>query len=230
MTFAGGAPAGKDESMKPWMGVALDALVIVCLTVLLALKAIPAEVGLSMLGLLVGAKATHRLGGGGGDAGGASGSGGTSSSSAASAAAASSTLALVVALGTMFMRHKGAATALVLGAIGLSTMTGCAPRPIDTAIEVANTSHDVGEAAADAIKLMCTDRYATAKAADVPQIDKVCIPASATYSLYRTSHASLVAEIQAAQAGRVDVAELLQRTTALGQAAKMLSEKMGALK
>lgn len=55
--------------MKPWMGMVFDGFIVACLSVLLALKAIPAEAYLSLVGALVGARAIAKFGGGtgGGD-------------------------------------------------------------------------------------------------------------------------------------------------------------------
>jgi hypothetical protein len=51
--------------MKPWQGLVLDALVVVCLTLLAALRVVPGEAVLAMLGTFVGARAMQRLNGGG---------------------------------------------------------------------------------------------------------------------------------------------------------------------
>jgi hypothetical protein len=90
----------------------LDALVCICLTLLLALHAIPPEAGLTMLGGFVGARAVMRIGGGGGRSGGASGGdeprdgkGGGLMRRALVLAQASAAIAMFLALWSLVAQH-----------------------------------------------------------------------------------------------------------------------------
>ncbi len=74
--------------MKAWHGLVLDGVIIICMTVLVALKVADMEVFLAVIGPLAGARAMQRLGGGKGPpSGGATGAG---------VAAGSAALALLV--------------------------------------------------------------------------------------------------------------------------------------
>lgn len=118
--------------------------------------------------------------------------------------------------------------AVILTAI-VVLLSGCA-RPLDTAITAANAAHDVGDAAAEALDAGCTQRYLAARAADVPEIDRVCLPAGKAYAAYRAAHAALVAGIQAAEGGELTTGEVLVLAARLAATERALAAALGAIR
>lgn len=127
----------------------------------------------------------------------------------------------------MFALWAFAFAAILTGIVVL--LSGCA-RPLDTAIVSANAARDVGDAAADALDAGCTQRYAAARASDVPEIDRACLPAAKAYSAYRAAHAALVAGIQAAEGGALTTGEVLVLAARLAATERALAAALGAIR
>lgn len=60
-------------------------------------------------------------------------------------------------------------------------LTGCGAGALDAAIAQANATHDLATEAALVIREQCTAAYDSARAADVPAIDRACVPATRAY-------------------------------------------------
>lgn len=81
-------------------------------------------------------------------------------------------------------------------------LSACCTSDKCIAITASNLMYDGGIAAAETLKLACTDQYAQAESTErVASLDKECLPAAEGYATLRTSHSALVLLLSAVLAG-----------------------------
>lgn len=99
--------------------------------------------------------------------------------------------------------HNGAGPPglVVLGVALCVSALGCV-RPLDVAIQAANTAGELGELEAAALRVDCVERYRAAETREaVERLDAECLPRRDAYRGLRAAHAGLVATVLAVQAG-----------------------------
>lgn len=103
------------------------------------------------------------------------------------------------ALWSRYWRH-------VVAVLGLAAcMSACGCRNTEGATTAANVQRDIGHEAADLIRERCTGPVrAMSTQAEIDTIRKPCLAASEALRVLRTSHAVVVATIEAVHAGQCD--------------------------
>ncbi len=118
---------------------------------------------------------------------------------------------------------------MTLLALGALSLTACA-RPLDTAINAANVSRDIGLAAHDAIAGYCVPAYkAAADKAAIVVVDAKCLPAERAYRLYAAAHTTAVLVIQRAALGLATDQDALVAAVAIGRAGADLAAAVKAV-
>lgn len=115
----------------------------------------------------------------------------------------------------------------VIGAAFACALSGCCTSDKCVAITASNMMHDAGIAAAESIRIGCTERYKSADTLDkIAALDAPCLPASQAYSDFAKAQAILESVLTAVLAGASSTAIAASLATAKS-AALALSSTLG---